>query len=89
MDLTQIKESLKRLHADLDARESVDPELRKLLVELDTDIHELLEASDNDAGTTRSMVDRLEALDTQFAGKYPTIERFARELIDALGRMGI
>lgn len=88
MKKDQIKDTLRRLHADLDARNVVDPELRQLLAELDADIHNLLDRGERPSDGA-SLVERLESLETEFATEHPAIERFARELIDALGKMGI
>ena len=89
MKTVQIKETLRRLHADLDARNVVDPELRQLLTKLDEDIHKLLDKRGADVTAAAKLVDRLEALEADFATEHPTVERFARELIDALAKMGI
>jgi hypothetical protein len=89
MKTNQIKDTLRRLHADLDARNVVDPELRRLLADLDADIHKLLDRGAASAPDSASLVERLESLETEFATEHPAIERFARELIDALGKMGI
>jgi hypothetical protein len=90
MKSDQIKETLQRLHEDLDARNVVDPELRRLLVKLDADIHELLgRRGGSDATATANLVQRLEAFEADFAVEHPTVERFVREVIDALGKMGI
>ena len=90
MKANRIKETLRRLHEDLDARNVVDPELRALLLELDADIHALLgRRGSNDETEAANLVDRLEAFEADFASEHPTVERFVRELIDALGKMGI
>ena len=89
MRTNQIKDTLRRLHADLDARNVVDPELRALLAKLDADIHKLLDSGNGSSSDSGSLVERLEALESDFASEHPAIERFARELIDALGKMGI
>jgi hypothetical protein len=89
MNKNQIKDTLRRVHADLDARNVVDPELRELLADLDADIHKLLDRGAGNGPDSASLVERLESLETEFATEHPTIERFARELIDALGKMGI
>jgi hypothetical protein len=89
MKTNQIKDTLRRLHADLDARNIVDPELRELLARLDADIRKLLDPRDVSVSDSTSLVERLESLEAEFATEHPAIERFARELIDALGKMGI
>lgn len=90
MKSNQIKETLRRLHEDLDARNVVDPELRELLKTLDADIHALLgRRGRTDETATANLVDRLETFEADFATEHPAVERFVRELIDALGKMGI
>ena len=63
----------------------VDAELQKLMSDLDSDIHSVIE---EDADVS-ALVDRAKELEADFATKYPAVERFMREVIDALVRMGI
>jgi hypothetical protein len=52
---------------------------------LDDEVHGALE---NDADVN-ALVDRAKELEAEFATKHPAAERFMREVIDALVRMGI
>ncbi len=84
MSNERIKELLAQLREEI--RETdVDDELQKLMSDLDNDIHSVIE-DDADVG---ALVDRAKELEADFATKYPTVERFMREVIDALVRMGV
>jgi hypothetical protein len=82
-----IKATLARLHAELEQAPPLDQDLRELLREVDADIHALLH--DAGPGVADGVRARLERLATDLAARHPTTERILRELIDALGRMGI
>lgn len=84
MSNERIKELLKQLREEI--REAdVDDELQKLMSDLDDDIHSVIE-DDADVG---ALVDRAKELEADFATKHPTVERFMREVIDVLVRMGV
>ena len=84
MSNERIKELLAQLREEI--REAdVDQELQKLMSDLDDDIHSVIE-DDADVG---ALVDRAKELEAGFATKYPTVERFMREVIDVLVRMGV
>jgi hypothetical protein len=63
----------------------VDDELQGLMSDLDKDIHGAIE---ND-GDVNILIDRAKAMEADFATRHPAAERFMREVIDALVRMGI
>lgn len=97
MSSRDIKTRLAELHRELENAPELDADLRRLLQEVDGDIHALLasrqnvepeEAAEPDQELD-GMRDRLEALAADFAAQHPNSERFFRELINALGRMGI
>lgn len=84
MSNERIKELLVQLREEI--REAdVDAELQKLMSDLDDDIHAVIE-EDADVGV---LVDRAKELEADFATKHPTVERFMREVIDVLVRMGV
>ena len=56
--------------------------------ELDSDIHNLLN-SDTVTADTDILLERAKLLEADFATSHPTAERFMREVIDTLVRMGI
>jgi chorismate mutase len=87
MSNKRIKELLARLHAEVKKTE-VDAETRSTLRELDSDIHELLESSEAEP-TVASVLKRAKRLEAEFAVDHPTIERFMREVIDMLAKIGV
>lgn len=87
MSNSQIRELLAKLQDEVRNTE-LDADTRSLVQELDSDIHNLLE-SNSDEPETDSLLQRAKALEANFATEHPTVERFMREVIDALARMGI
>lgn len=84
MSNERIKELLAQLREEIRSAD-VDDELQKLMSDLDDDIHSVIE-DDADMG---ALVDRAKELEADFATKHPTVERFMREVIDVLVRMGV
>ncbi len=85
-----IKTTLNELHQELEKTPELDDDLRSLLKEVDDDIHALLATRERDpAAGAEGLRERLELLAADFAAQHPNTERFFRELINALGRMGI
>ena len=84
-----IKTTLTELHRELERAPALDDDLRNLLQELDGDIHALLETSDSGENEVSGLRDRVEAMAVDFAAAHPDTERFFREIVNALGRMGI
>ena len=87
MSNTEIRELLARLQEEIQKTE-LDDETRSLVKELDSDIQGLLDTQ-GDRTETDSVVEKARELETNFAADHPTIERFMREVIDVLVRMGI
>ncbi len=87
MSNTQIRELLARLKHAMQETE-LDDATRSMVRELDSEIHDLLEA-DGESAQTDSVLEKARELETSFAADHPAIERFMREVIDALVRMGI
>ena len=87
MSNPEVKRLLERLHEEI-RNTDLDDETRTLVAQLDADIHELLDrpTDDADAGSVRQTAQSLEA---SFASEHPNAERFLREVIDTLGKMGI
>ncbi len=53
---------------------------------LDRDVEQLEES---DSTEIKWMLDRVKALESRFAATHPVLERMARELADAIVKMGI
>ena len=87
MTKTNIRELLARLQREIRDTE-LDDDTRSMVRDLDAEIHELLEAGGG-VDATESIVEKARELETGFAAEHPTIERFLREVVDALVRMGI
>lgn len=87
MSNTQIRELLAKLQDEIQKTE-LDEDTRSLVRDLDSDIHDLLDPEGHRAETD-SVVQKARELETNFATEHPTIERFMREVIDVLVRMGI
>ncbi len=83
-----LKELLNRLHDVLDRTESVDDETLKLVRELDEDINRLIETG-AEGDDYDNLVERAQSVETRFAVDHPIAERFLREIIDALAKVGI
>lgn len=90
---SNLKASLKTLHAHLAKAGPVDEELQDLLRQLDGDIKQLLEQraaeGDGDETTTYGLAERTQEISAKFAVKHPTLEPALRELGTILANMGI
>ena len=84
MGKDRIRDLLTQLQEEIRSTD-VDDEVRELINELDKDIHGVIE-NDEDVN---ALIDRAKEMEADFATKYPAAERFMREVIDALVRMGI
>ena len=89
MSTERIKSILKKLHEDLASKQKVDPELKKLLQNLDKDIHELLAKGVQGRAEATDLKSRAGALAVDFEARHPQAEKIIRELIDTLEKMGI
>ncbi len=84
----QLKDLLARLQTELENTDEVDSETLELVRELDVDISRLVESGSAD-DEFENVIDRAQSMETRFAANYPAAERFLREIIDALARIGI
>jgi hypothetical protein len=84
MSNERISKLLRQLREEI-RKADVDDELEKRISDLDSDIHGVIE---NDADIT-AVIDRAKELEASFATRHPAAERFVREVIDLLVRMGI
>lgn len=88
MNETNLKELLQQLHRALEKTESVDPETLKQVRELDEEVNRLLESGSQGAEFD-NVVDQAKAVETRFAVDHPVAERFLREIIETLSKVGI
>jgi hypothetical protein len=89
MPTEDLKDALKRLHANLESTSTVDSELKSLLKVLESDIHHLLAQKENEPADVSDLVTQAQSLSAKFATEHPQLERIVRELADSLARMGI
>ena len=87
MSTQQIKNLLAQLQDELQKTE-LDDETRGLVRALDADVNDLL-SEETESADASSIVSRAKELEANFATDHPTAERFMREVIDTLVRMGI
>ncbi len=87
MSNEKIQELLAKLHEEIETTK-IDADTRFLMQELDSDIVDLL---DSTSGTddAKSVLESAKLLETKFSTSYPAAERFLREIIDTLARMGV
>lgn len=83
MNQERLRELLKELNHELHAGADLDIETRELLRQLHDDIN----STTDDSPATA--MDRAKQLESKFAASHPIAERIARELADALSKMGI
>ena len=76
----RLKALLAELHDELHQVGEIDPETRKVLAELSSDIEEVASVS---------AAERARSLESRFAAEHPVLERIAREMADLLTKMGI
>jgi phosphate uptake regulator len=88
MSEPDLKELLNRLNDALEGTERVDEETLALVRELDEEIHRLTEAGAH-VDDVEGVLDQAKSMETRFAVDHPVAERFLREIIDALSRVGI
>jgi len=87
MSNTEIKKLLARLHDEI-VDTDIDDDTRALVRQLGDELQTLIDNPADDAGA-ESVRKTTQSLEANFATKHPTAERFLREFIDALGKMGI
>jgi len=88
MNETNLKDLLKQLHQVLGNTDSVDPDTLRQVRELDEEVNRLLE-SGTSGEEFDNVVDQAKAVETRFAVDHPVAERFLREIVDTLSKVGI
>ena len=86
MSETRIRELLDELDRELTRSEELDQETLDAVRKLDQDIDEVIRSSEQ---KNSPVMDDAIALEARFAATHPVAERLVRELIAALGRMGV
>jgi hypothetical protein len=88
-----LRAQLEALHAQLKQADASDPEARKLLALLATDIDDLLVKPGSVApgvpNAHRTLAERLHTVAVRFEAEHPALGKAARSLIDTLSNAGI
>jgi hypothetical protein len=87
MERKALRETLARLHAELETAEPIDAELRAELEQALAEIRERIERERHPGD--EPLAERLEALAVRFEQSHPVITRALGGVIRALGAMGI
>ncbi len=87
MSNDKIRDLLGQLHEELPLT-SVDDETQSLIRELESDIERLRNTAEESTNAS-TVIQKAQHLETTFATKHPAAERFIREIIDLLGKMGV
>lgn len=87
MNNNEIRDLLKRLKSELQGSE-LDAETRRLMSELDADIHDMLDPETPDVEAD-SILERAREVEANFRAEHPTAVRILNEVMASLARMGI
>lgn len=87
MKKREIREIAAQLRHELRRAEDIELHSRTKAEELHRDV-ERLDDPDGDADVP-SLLDRARELEADFAVRHPTLERIARDLADAIAKMGV
>jgi hypothetical protein len=91
MSTEELNELLRRLHAELARADSLDPESRKLLGMVISEVRMIGagEADSTGAGPSEATPHGLEALAVRFEADHPSMAAGLRQIADLLGKVGI
>jgi len=86
MKMKNIRAVLAQLNSELQRAEDVDVEAREALRVVHSDVDRLEQSRSTEIDW---ILDHVKALELRFAATHPALERLARELADAIAKMGI
>ena len=76
------------MHREFDRSNHIDEDTAELVISLDEDIHRLIDPNiENDS--MDSIPGLTTSLEARFAAEHPIAEGLIRDIIEALGKMGI
>ena len=84
--MKDVRKFLEVLSRELQRNEDFDIEARKILEDLHKDVERIEDSGDS---KVEPMLERVRTLESKFAANHPLLERTARELADAIAKMGI
>lgn len=88
MPETQLRQTLERLHSELEQHPRLDADAQHLLRELLEDITDLL-GPEESAHDAESLIERLRAATRRFETSHPTLTEIVGHTADLLSRLGI
>lgn len=84
--MKNIRGLLARIGKELQRADDIDVETRATLTELHSEVDKLADPGEIQI---ESVLDTVKALESKFAVRHPVLEQMARELADAISKMGI
>lgn len=84
--MKNVKAVLARLNKELRRLGDLDIEGREMLRELHRDVEQIEKSGSEEIA---SLLDRIREVESRFAATHPALEKTARELADAIAKMGI
>jgi len=87
MSNDRIKSLLESLQREMQSTD-LDAETRSMIEALDADIDDLLNP-DTESSDNESVIEDAKLLEARFAAEHPVAERFIREIVETLGRIGV
>jgi Domain of unknown function (DUF4404) len=84
-----LRDTLARLHAELENAEPIDAALRADLEQAIAELQEVVERDRLASGETNTLGESLEALALQFEQSHPLLTQAIAGVVRALGAMGI
>ena len=84
MPSDRARELMKQLHEELSHAEA-DDELRELARTLEADLERLR----GEGASSHSLIERATRIESRFAAEHPVAEKWLRELVETLGRIGV
>jgi hypothetical protein len=86
MKMKNVKEVFERFSKELRRLGDIDIEARDMVRDLQRDVEQIEKSG---SAEIASLLDRIRAIESRFAATHPALEKTARELADAIGKMGI
>lgn len=89
MPRTELRETVERLHREIDAGTPLRPEQRELLGEVLGEIATLLESDDAAPAEGTSIIAKLRDAEARFEQSHPNLTYAVGAVADALSKLGI
>jgi hypothetical protein len=89
MSRTALRETLTRLHAELESAAPIDAALRAELERTLAEIRAVVDREAHAAGAASPLAARVESLALRFEQSHPTVTQALAGVVNALGAMGI